>query len=278
MTSIDKKIVVECAGELQIAGDIPNPIDEAPHYGSGMTNPDISGRSQLQQIGVSLMILLFLAIGGYFMYHYQSEDSLRWEMGDIAAKKDLSIPEEEKKAMVTEMADQSHLQKIQPLAEISSLAATVEINDERDENKMNVAKAQEYFDHGIYDLKRFVIHFTNFIQDSAQKAVVHFEHNSNEIPDQAFEALDRIVRYADRNPASEITIEGFTDSFGNYGYNKTLSKYRADIVKNYFAGHGISLARIKTFGRGPENPIAANNTFEGRKKNRRVEVKVDQKN
>jgi outer membrane protein OmpA-like peptidoglycan-associated protein len=132
-------------------------------------------------------------------------------------------------------------------------------------------------DHGIDDLKRFVSHLTHFIQDSAQKVVVYFEHNSNEIPDPAFEALDRIVRFVGRNPDSEIIIEGFTDSFGNYGYNKELSEYRADIVKNYFAGQGISLARIKSFGRGPENPIAANNTFEGRKQNRRVEVKVDMK-
>jgi outer membrane protein OmpA-like peptidoglycan-associated protein len=212
------------------------------------------------------------------MYYFQTEDSLRWEIGDIAAKKDLSIPEEERKALITKMSGQSLRQEIQPLAEINSLAATVEINDRHVENDTNAAKAQENSDHGINDLKRFVSYLTNFIQDSAQKGVVYFEHNSNEIPDQAFEALDRIVRYASRNPESEIIIEGFTDSFGNYGYNKTLSKFRADIVKNYFAGQGISLVRIKTVGRGSENPIAANNTFEGRKKNRRVEVKVDLKN
>jgi general secretion pathway protein A len=278
VTSIDKKIVAECAGELQLAGDIPNRLDDLPQYGRGLTNPDFSRRSQLQQIGVSLIVLLFLAIGGYFMYYFQTEDSLRWEIGDIAAKKDLSIPEEERKALITKMSGQSLRQEIQPLAEINSLAATVEINDRHVENDTNAAKAQENSDHGINDLKRFVSYLTNFIQDSAQKGVVYFEHNSNEIPDQAFEALDRIVRYASRNPESEIIIEGFTDSFGNYGYNKTLSKFRADIVKNYFAGQGISLVRIKTVGRGSENPIAANNTFEGRKKNRRVEVKVDLKN
>jgi general secretion pathway protein A len=277
VTSIDKKIIAECAGELQITGDTPNRIDDLPQYGTSVTNPDISRRSQLQQLGVSLVVLLFLAVGGYFMYHFQSDDSPRWEMGDIAAKKNLSITEENKKALVTEISDQSRVQEIQPLADINSLAAPVEINDERVENNRIVAKARVNSDHGIDDLKRFVSHLTHFIQDSAQKVVVYFEHNSNEIPDPAFEALDRIVRFVGRNPDSEIIIEGFTDSFGNYGYNKELSEYRADIVKNYFAGQGISLARIKSFGRGPENPIAANNTFEGRKQNRRVEVKVDMK-
>ena len=142
---------------------------------------------------------------------------------------------------------------------------------------MNVAKAQENSNHGINDLKPIVSYLTSSVQDSAQRAVVYFEYNSDEIPDQAFEALDRIVRFAGRNPDSEIIIEGFTDSFGNYGYNKSLSKYRADIVKDYFAGQGISLAQIKTYGRGPENPIAANDTFEGRKRNRRVEIKIDLK-
>ena len=211
------------------------------------------------------------------MYHYQTQDSLRWEMGDIAAKKDLSITAGEKIAMTAEMPGPSRLQEIQPLAEISSLEATVEIKDERVDADMKVAEAQENRDHGINDLKRFVSHLTNLIQDSAQKVVVNFEHNSNEIPDQSFKALDRIVRFAGRNPESEIIIEGFTDSFGSYGYNQTLSKFRADIVKNYFAGQGIPLTRIKTFGRGPENPIATNNTFEGRKQNRRVEIKVDMK-
>jgi general secretion pathway protein A len=275
VTSIDKKIIAECAAELQLAGDRPDRIEDVPQAGSGLPGPDMSRRSQLLQIAVSLIVLLFLAVGGYFMYNHQADDSLRWEMGEIAAKKDLSISEEEKQALANEMAEPGPEKEIQPLAEINSLVPAVELNNGDTENSIQFAAAYNNSDHGIKDLKRFVSHLTNFIQESAQKAVIHFEHNSNEIPDQAFEALDRIVVYASRNPDSEITIEGFTDSFGNYSYNKELSKYRADIVKNYFAGQGIAPARMKSFGRGPENPIAANDTSEGRKKNRRVEVKVN---
>ena len=133
VTLIDKKIVAECAGELQIAGNLPNRIDDVPQYGRGLTNPDISRRSPLQQIGVSLILLLLLAIGGFFMYRYQSVDYLRWEMGDIAAKKDRSIPEEKKKALDSEMPDQSQGQENQPPAEINSLAA----NDTFEGGKQN---------------------------------------------------------------------------------------------------------------------------------------------
>ena len=105
--------------------------------------------------------------------------------------------------------------------------------------------------------------------------VLHFEHNSNEIPDKAFESLNRVVQYASSNPRVGILVEGYTDSHGNYWYNKKLSKFRADIVRNYFAGQGIPLDRIQSLGRGSENPIADNDTIEGRKKNRRVEIRLE---
>ena len=57
-------------------------------------------------------------------------------------------------------------------------------------------------------------------------------------------------------------------------YNKQLSKYRADMVKNYLIGQGISASRIDVFGRGAQNPLKSNTSFEGRKQNRRVEIKV----
>jgi outer membrane protein OmpA-like peptidoglycan-associated protein len=70
-------------------------------------------------------------------------------------------------------------------------------------------------------------------------------------------------------------VEGYTDSYGDPVYNRQLSKYRADMVKNYLIGHGIAPANIITIGRGPENPLKSNTTFEGRKQNRRVEIQVN---
>ena len=49
----------------------------------------------------------------------------------------------------------------------------------------------------------------------------------------------------------------------------------AALVKSYLIGHGIAPSSITAVGRGPENPINSNKTFEGRKQNRRVEIKIN---
>jgi outer membrane protein OmpA-like peptidoglycan-associated protein len=108
-----------------------------------------------------------------------------------------------------------------------------------------------------------------------QNAVIYFEHNSNDIPQQAYQTLDNIVKFTAQRPDLSITVVGFTDSHGDAVYNKQLSKYRAEIVKNYLIGQGISPANIKTIGKGPQNPVGNNGTFEGRQMNRRVEITVN---
>ncbi len=83
--------------------------------------------------------------------------------------------------------------------------------------------------------------------------------------------LDKVVRTMEDNPEIEVEIWGFTDSRGNYDFNVKLSKKRAESVRNYLVKKGIFGSRIKTKGFGPANPIAPNDTAEGRAKNRRIE-------
>jgi len=108
----------------------------------------------------------------------------------------------------------------------------------------------------------------------AQKLIVHFPRNSNEFTDEAYEMLDRFVAVIFQNPEAEVIVKGYTDSSGNYSYNKRLSRFRANIVKSYFVGQGVSPQKIKTFGMGPENPIASNDTIQGRSANRRIEIEL----
>ena len=60
-------------------------------------------------------------------------------------------------------------------------------------------------------------------------------------------------------------------------YNRQLSGVRATVVKSYLVGHGVDPKRIFVSGRGPENPVAANDTPEGRQLNRRVEIMLKSK-
>jgi OOP family OmpA-OmpF porin len=72
----------------------------------------------------------------------------------------------------------------------------------------------------------------------------------------------------------KITITGFTDSYGSPVYNRQLSEFRADMVKNYLIGQGVSASNIEAIGKGQQNPLGSNKTYEGRQLNRRVEIKV----
>jgi len=109
---------------------------------------------------------------------------------------------------------------------------------------------------------------------SEKKVLIYFRQDSTEIAIQDLETLAKITEYLARNTDSEIIVEGYTDLYGNYFYNQKLSQLRANMVKSYFVGQGIANSRINAIGLGPENPIADNATREGRRKNRRVEIRL----
>ena len=102
--------------------------------------------------------------------------------------------------------------------------------------------------------------------------VIYFRYNANELSDDALIKLDEAAEIMTQNPDADIIIKGYTDTIGNYDYNKGLSLFRANIVKSFLAGKGINPGKIKTIGMGPENPIDTNETAKGRRNNRRVEI------
>ncbi len=101
-----------------------------------------------------------------------------------------------------------------------------------------------------------------------------FKTNSAELNDEAFGKLDLIVDYMKKHPAKRIIVSGHTDDRGSAAYNKKLSLKRAEAVKACLVSKGIAADRIETAGYGEEQPVADNNTPEGRQLNRRVEIKL----
>jgi outer membrane protein OmpA-like peptidoglycan-associated protein len=75
-------------------------------------------------------------------------------------------------------------------------------------------------------------------------------------------------------PKMRIEVSGHTDDVGQHDDNVTLSKKRAESVKNWFVGKGVDPSRIETRGAGPDEPIAPNKGPDGRQKNRRIEFKL----
>ena len=76
------------------------------------------------------------------------------------------------------------------------------------------------------------------------------------------------------NPEYRMRIEGHTDSIGSEAYNLSLSKLRAEAAMGYLVNKGIDPLRIDTVGMGEGQPVASNDTDEGRQQNRRVELVV----
>jgi outer membrane protein OmpA-like peptidoglycan-associated protein len=95
---------------------------------------------------------------------------------------------------------------------------------------------------------------------------------------KSYPELRKVIEVLKKYQTMRITIAGHTDDGAgreSKGYLRKLSEKRADAVKNYFMQHGISEDRINTIGFGMDKPLAANDSEEGRAKNRRVEFIID---
>ena len=84
--------------------------------------------------------------------------------------------------------------------------------------------------------------------------------------------VSAIVAFVNRDKTKQIRIEGHTDNGGNANADLVLSQRRAEAVRDALVGAGVDSRRITTFGMGQAQPVAPNTTEEGRAKNRRVDV------
>ncbi len=103
---------------------------------------------------------------------------------------------------------------------------------------------------------------------------VSFDTNRYEIKPNLRPILDRFATTLNQNPVTTVTIIGHTDSTGTDAINNPLSVNRAAATRDYLVSHGVAANRISINGRGSHEPIADNNTIQGRAQNRRVEIFV----
>jgi len=103
---------------------------------------------------------------------------------------------------------------------------------------------------------------------------IFFDYNQTSLRTDSYVELTNLQNMLQKNPELKIEISGHTDNVGNSGYNKTLSEGRAQAVVSYLINKGIDMNRLQYKGYGFQNPVASNDTEEGRQLNRRVEFKV----
>jgi outer membrane protein OmpA-like peptidoglycan-associated protein len=101
-----------------------------------------------------------------------------------------------------------------------------------------------------------------------------FGYDSSTLQPEAKANISKLADILKKYPDSNILITGHTDSDGSEKYNQTLSEKRAKSVSDYAVYKGISSSRLSIVGLGESEPVASNDTADGKQLNRRVEIAI----
>lgn len=103
---------------------------------------------------------------------------------------------------------------------------------------------------------------------------IYFDHDRDDFLPRSYGELNALTQIMRENPEMKIEVHGHTDLVGTTEYNMALSIARAKAVEEYLAAQGIEQARVSSKGYGSSQPLASNDSEEGRKENRRVEFLI----
>ncbi len=112
------------------------------------------------------------------------------------------------------------------------------------------------------------------VDQALANRTIEFETGSATLTPRGRQVLDAVVPVLAKLGDRKLSLTGHTDNIGDRRLNMTLSQARADAVKGYLVDKGIAPNLITTAGVGPDQPIASNDSAEGRAKNRRIEFRV----
>ena len=107
-----------------------------------------------------------------------------------------------------------------------------------------------------------------------------FQFDKAEVQKGSYADLDKLVDILKKNTDKRVELSGHTDDWGPANYNQWLSEERAKAVANYLVSKGINRKQLTVKGYGETKPVAPNllpngkDNYEGRKKNRRTEMKI----
>ena len=101
-----------------------------------------------------------------------------------------------------------------------------------------------------------------------------FEFGKATLSSAAKQNIDNLAASLNKYPNTDILVVGHTDAVGSDAVNDRLSLERANSVSSYAASKGVSNGRLRTSGKGKNEPIASNDTDDGRAQNRRVEIVI----
>lgn len=136
--------------------------------------------------------------------------------------------------------------------------------------RYTIPDSAQYAEHSIDVGLSKPIRGENFVMNN-----IIFDYNAATLRSESRPELDRIVRLLREHPTMRIEVGGHTDSIGSADYNQSLSRLRAEAVRDYLISEGgVVPSRIISRGYGFSRPIASNSTEEGRNQNRRSELRI----
>jgi OOP family OmpA-OmpF porin len=165
---------------------------------------------------------------------------------------------------------------------VIGILASYGINESR--IKYDVIGKDQIFSNGSksnqiieFDFEEITEEDIEIIESSIKSKLLFSEFGSGEfIPDRTLIAyVEELKYYLSSHPEEAVEVIGHTDNVGSSEANYELGLRRAENVKDYMVQQGIEAAKIKASSNGQDNPIADNSTAEGRKQNRRIEIKVN---
>lgn len=103
---------------------------------------------------------------------------------------------------------------------------------------------------------------------------VHFDFDKASLRVDSYTQLTELLEYLKRHEEIKAEIAGHTDNVGSDAHNLKLSQERANTIRNYLVSKGIKANRLTAKGYGASQPVADNNSEEGRQLNRRTELRI----
>jgi len=185
-------------------------------------------------------------------------------------KEELARCEECKRQAASEAAEAEKAKEAQKRLDEEAIAAQTQ------------KKSMEQFDREKQAVRiRLLEQFNRVLPttDSPRGLVVNmgdvsFDSGKANLRPQARETLAKLSGIVLNYPSLRLTIEGHSDNTGNPAANQVLSEQRANTVRDYLINQGLDSGSLSAQGLGIKNPIASNDTIEGRQMNRRVEIIV----
>ena len=175
------------------------------------------------------------------------------------------------------------LMRIKPPWKLNKAQRNAEAESER--NRLAAADSDQQLKQAVQDreelraklLQQFNLIFAT--RDTARGLIVNlsdvlFDTGKSTLRPEAREKLAKISGIVLAYPDLRLAIEGNTDSVGSDAMNQELSEQRANSVRDYLAKENIPVASMTSQGFGKTQPVASNDTAEGRQQNRRVELVV----